>query len=292
MIYYFLLLVSILLTVCKSSLYNIYAKRATPTLCATFTFNAVSYGTAAAVALVLLLLGDRSLSLSTVLCAAAYAVTVFSLQTLSVTAMKVGAMSLTAISVMYGMIIPSLAGPIFWREPFGALQAAGILLMVASLWLLRGKGGTKSGRISPKWIPLAVLCFLLSGMAGVIEKIHQSTDCKDEKGTFVLLACLIMLVFSLAASAITYRKGKTGILPKQTALIGAASGAIIGAYSTVNLTLAGALASIVYYPVANGGAMLLTVLVSYLIFKEKPDRYRIIGTLIGLCGIVCLSIPV
>ena len=47
MIYYFLLAASIVLAVCKSSLYNSYAKKSNPTLGATFRFNAISYGAAA-----------------------------------------------------------------------------------------------------------------------------------------------------------------------------------------------------------------------------------------------------
>jgi multidrug transporter EmrE-like cation transporter len=67
---------------------------------------------------------------------------------------------------------------------------------------------------------------------------------------------------------------------------------VIGLYSTVNLTLSGKLDSMIYYPIANGGAMLLTVLVSVIVFKERFDKQKITGTIIGLLGILCLSIPV
>ena len=73
---------------------------------------------------------------------------------------------------------------------------------------------------------------------------------------------------------------------------GAVSGLVMGFYSTVNLTLAGLLDSMIYYPVANGGAMVLTVVVSCLVFKEKFDLARICGAVIGIVGIVLLSIPV
>ena len=74
--------------------------------------------------------------------------------------------------------------------------------------------------------------------------------------------------------------------------MGALSGMIVGFYSIVNLTLAGALDSMIYYPIANGGAMLLTVLVSVIVFKERFDRMRMIGTGLGLLGILCLSMPI
>ena len=69
MIYYILLAISILLAVCKSSLYNSYAKRNTPTLRETFSFNAVSYGAATVIALIGMLFSSEGISLTTVICA-------------------------------------------------------------------------------------------------------------------------------------------------------------------------------------------------------------------------------
>ena len=291
MIYYFLLAFSILLTVCKSSVYNAYAKRVKPSLFGTFAFNALTYGCAAAIALIALLFDEMSLSLPTVVCAVFYAAIVFSLQTISVTAMKHGAMSLTAICVMYGMIIPSLAGPIFWKEAFGVLQAIGIVLMLASLWLLRGKSREKS-KTTVTWVLLAIFAFVLSGMAGLMEKIHQSTEGREEKSMFVFVACLAMLAFSIVAGLMAYGKNQKVAGSKLFWAFGGLTGLIVGAYSIINLTLAGGLDSMIYYPVANGGAMLLTVLVSCAVFKEPLDLCKIIGTVIGLGGIVCLSIPI
>lgn len=117
---YVLLLLSIVLGVCKSGIYNRFAKAEKPDAGGIFTFNAVSYGTAA---IVTFLLGvGKDISYVTFACAAVYAVFVFSLQALSVAAMRTGPMSLTSLFVLYGMIIPSLAGPIFWREKFGVFR--------------------------------------------------------------------------------------------------------------------------------------------------------------------------
>lgn len=292
MIYYLLLFVSIVLCVCKSSVYNAYAKSSPAGLFSVFRFNAITYGISAAVALVLFVFGSKTVSVSTLLCALLYAVIVTSLQTLSVMAMKVGAMSLTAICVMYGMMIPALAGPIFWREPLGLLQILGILIMAVSLWLLKEKNDASNKASQKKWLPLAILCFFLSGMAGVAEKIHQSTLGKDEKEVFVFSACLFMLLFSLVATLVTRKKGQTEATGRPLLLLGVLSGLIVGFYSMVNLTLAGELDSMIYFPVANGGAMLLTVLVSVIAFKERFDKSRVAGVVIGLIGILCLSIPV
>ena len=92
--------------------------------------------------------------------------------------------------------------------------------------------------------------------------------------------------------ALSVRKKTEKGSARTALLLAACSGLVIGLYSTVNLILSGGLDSMIYYPIANGGAMLLTVLVSAIIFKERFDRLRMIGTAIGLFGILCLSIPI
>ncbi len=290
MIYYLLLLVSIILTVLKTSLYNSYAQRHKPMLSETFRFNAVSYGAAALVALVGMLVGKGSVSPETVLCAFLYAIIVISLQTVSITAMRVGAMSATAICVMYGMIIPAVAGPIFWHERIGGMQIVGILLMLVSLWLIREKTTGEEKTRSGKWLVLAVPAFFLSGFAGLMEKIHQSTEARDERLSFVLVACGFMLAFSIVAALVLRGKGdkRTTVSANAIALV---AGLVIGLYSTVNLTLSGKLDSMIYYPIANGGAMLVTVLVSVIVFKERFDKPKTVGTALGLVGILLLSLP-
>lgn len=288
--YYLLLIVSIFLTSLKSTVYSTYAKKEAPSTNKVFKFNAISYATAAVITLIVFLLGEISLSLTTILCALIYAIIVFSLQTLSIVALKFGPMSLTSLFVLYGMIIPSIAGPIFWNEPFGILQIVGIVAIILSLWFLRDSS-TNDNKLTKTWIILAVLCFLLSGFAGLAEKIHQSTPTKDERNGFILFACFTMFLFSLAGIIATNKDKSVVRSPKRLYLLSSISGVIVGAYSSINLILAGALDSMIYYPIANGGALLLTVLISIFIFKEKPSSRKIVGFIIGLISIILLSLP-
>ena len=193
MVYYFLLALSIILTVCKSSLYNAYAKKANPSLPTTFIFNALSYGVAGIIAFITTLFSKISISTPTVICALFYGIIVVSLQTVSIVSMKVGSMSTTAICVMYGMIIPSLAGPIFWKENIGALQIVGICVMIASLWLLKDtekKPKNQAKSASFKGTVLALIAFVLSGMALWKKSTKARTEKAKKRCLCLLLACL------------------------------------------------------------------------------------------------------
>lgn len=286
MIYYALLGVSIILAVVKSSLYNKYAKSEKPDFGGILAFNAVCYGAALVTSLFFGFKG--MLSLATVICAFFYAVNVCSLQALSVYAMKLGPMSASSLISLYGMIIPTVSGPLFWHEPFGIMQFSGVTLMLLSMFLL--SVNEKSDKnIDKKWFPVIITVFFLSGLAGVIEKIHQSTDGRQERSQFLFIAYLIMFLFSVAGRFTVAAKCKKTASSKNLTLTGIISGVIIGVYALTNLTLAGNLDSTVYYPVANGGALILTVIVSVAVFHEKCTKKQLAGIIIGLASVILLS---
>ena len=287
-----LLSLSILLGVLKSSVYNRYAKASRPGLAGVLLFNVLTYGVAVLVTLCFGL--SEFPSPFTLFSALGYGLIVFSLQALSVIAMTIGPMSLTSLLVFYGMIIPSLSGPLFWGERLGALQIVGMVLMITSVFLLYKKDPAQSG-VGAKWWILAALCFLLSGGAGVMEKVHQTSEWRDQRIAFLFSAFLFMFCLSAIGLLIVWIAGRRKESQREPVpralLLGAVAGVIAGFYCQINLYLSGALDSMVYYPIANGGGLLLTVLVSLFVFRERLTRKTLFGIGIGLISILCLSLP-
>ncbi len=290
---YLLLVVSIVLCVLKSSSYNYYAKEENPGVHGVFRFNFISYAFAAVLAVILALVGEKiTCSWQTALCALGYAVIVLTLQSIMIFAMKKGSMATTSLLNLYGMVIPAIAGPIFWKESFGVLQGVGLGVMIISVFFLSGVS-TKGEKLSIWPIVLGIACFMFSGLAGLMEKIHQSTPGKSERAVFLAIAYSIMLAISFIIFVCTKKTGEQPVQNKKRFwLVGVVVGLITGAYGSVNLYLAGKLDSLIYYPVANGGALLLTVLVSVLFFREKPGIKKILGFILGLASVILLCIPV
>ena len=142
-----------------------------------------------------------------------------------------------------------------------------------------------------QFIYFAALGFGLSMVRGPLMKIISENTAPNQARTICVFFSVASFAGPLIASLFARKKG--GLLqPKYLLLLGAFSGVVIGFYSIVNLTLAGTLDSMIYYPVANGGAMLLTIAVSCFVFREKLDVRKILGVGIGLAGILALSIPV
>ncbi|MBO4594112.1 MAG: EamA family transporter [Clostridia bacterium] len=227
----------------------------------------------------------------TVLCALGYAVVVLLLQSIMIYAMKIGSMSTMSLLNLYGMVIPAIAGPIFWAESFGILQIVGLIAMIVSIFFFK-EPSTNDNNAGKLQIFLCIACFLMSGSAGLMEKIHQSTYGRAERSEFLAIAYSTMLLISVIIFFITKKNSQVPLRNKKNFIItGILSGLITGGYSFVNLYLAGNLDTLIYYPVANGGALLLTVFISVLLFHEKPTTKKIIGFVLGLISVVLLCFP-
>ena len=208
-----------------------------------------------------------------------------------IAAMKNGSMSTMSLLNLYGMVIPAVAGPIFWAEPFGVLQIVGLVAMIVSVFFFREN---PTGEVNNRKLQvfLGIACFITSGCAGLTEKIHQSTYARDERSAFLLIAYCTMMLLSLIAFFITKKDSQQPVQNKKLfTIVVITVGLITGAYSFVNLYLAGTLDSLIYYPVANGGALLLTVFISVLFFRERPTAKKIFGFVLGLVSVVLLCFP-
>lgn len=68
------------------------------------------------------------------------------------------------------------------------------------------------------------------------------------------------------------------------------TGLVIIFYNRINLTLAGKLPTMIYYPISSGGAVLLTILASIFIFREPFQKRTILSFAFGTASILLLGL--
>ena len=287
MINYLLLGCSVVLAVVKSALVKKYSSHTPDKNSPIFFFNLVAYGLAAAIQLAVYRF--PSFSLWTVLPAAGYALSCCLMQLFLMKSMSVGSMALSSLFCMYGMLIPTVAGPLFFGEAFSLWKGFGIVLMILAIFFSSDVG--KGEQAAPKkWFIFALLTLLFSGMVGIFEKVHQTGPDKADIHAFLTWAFILIAMLN-AIPLPTVRKGEADPPPlKKGLLIPVLTGLVVVFYSRINLVLAGALDTTVYYPVSSGGAVLLTLTVSVLIFREPLKRSHILCFIFGTAAILLLGI--
>jgi len=198
-------------------------------------------------------------------------------------ALNAGPMHITLLVTTSSMIIPTMSG-VFFGEKFSLLKLIFVVFLIGFIYLSFNK--TDDKKTNKKWFSFCVLAFLFQGSIGVLQKIHQFSEYKGELNGFLFVAFICSLVYSRIRTGKSYRE--LGFRKKHI-MFAIVCGVCTYIMNFLNLKLSGLLPSQLFFPLVNGSAIVLSSLMSVLIFKEKLSKKQLIGlcggilSLIGIC---------
>lgn len=212
-------------------------------------------------------------------------------------ALAIGPWSYTAVINSFSTVITAFSGYLFWDESISKTKIIGIVLMVICLSLATAKDKDKK-RASLKWLLFALVSSLACASIGLLQKIHQNSSYKYELSQFLIIAFISSFSISTVAyfSSNLFNKNvnienslKVKIFNKKILLFGMiAVGIFIALNNEFNLYLVGTMDSATFFPIVNGGGLILSVIASVLLFKEKLSKKQSIGVLLGVIATLLL----
>lgn len=205
--------------------------------------------------------------------------------TFGMLAFSAGPMNVTDLIVTASMLMPAVSGVILYGEKFSLPKLLSTLFLIFFIHLCvkTEKGGPK---INKRWLIYTLIAFLSQGAIGVMQKIHQSSEHKDELFGFLAVAFLASLISS---AVVTSKKKPTVKLTKgQFAIIGV-QGICMFLMHFLNLKLAGFGPSQMFFPISAGSGIILVLLISVFIFKEKMTKRQIVGLIGGIASIIAIA---
>lgn len=212
---------------------------------------------------------------------------------LNMMALQTGPLSYTNTIIFCAMVIPALSGMVLYGEPVTAGQYCGIALMLLSFVFSMDKKSDTRG-MSLRWLLLCLGAFLFNGAVGVLQKVHQNSPEKGQLGMFLIVAFIVYTLFSAVLTVLhTHLHGeppaawKSQLRRKSTVYV-LMSGVGIGICNQINTYLAGAMRAIVFFPLVNGVAILITLLIGLIVWKEKFSKKQWIGLAAGAFSILLL----
>ena len=276
-----------------------YTDKAPTGLSGAFVFNAVS----SLIAAVILLYwgGFGTLSVFTIVLGVAFGAVTALQGITNISALQVGPMSYTSVIISFSTLISAFSGVMFFGESLGWVQIVGIVLMLASFVLATKSDGDEK-KANLKWLFLCVIAFVATGGIGVMQKVHQSSAYKDELNAFLIVAFISSAVICAMFATLMKRRGSRVVeenergknSKKQVWLMLAimiASGVFVAVNNKFNLYLSGVMNSAVFFPIVNGGGLVLTTLAALMLFKEKLSTKQWIGVVLGIASVVFLCNP-
>ena len=287
-----LLPVSIMIGVLGGSANNYFSKQYMRGARQGFSFSAC----AAVVSACLLLALTRSFALPsryTLALGALYGTVTALGQLMNLLALSKGPFSLTVMLGTGSMPVTTLICALFWREAVSLPQWLGVAMMAAALVLCaggaRGRPGEKSANLP--WLLLCAGNVLCTVSVGILQKVHQFSPYKGELDAFLVVSFFVG-AGAMTLLSLTAKRGETGGQPPRLGILAAAalvSGLSAGAINKINMYLVGVMPSVVFFPVNNGGTVLLSAAVSVTVFREKLAKRQVAAFALGLAAIALIG---
>lgn len=296
LILYILLFIAVFFDTFKNVYYNYFGKNLLETNRDTVFFNVIgSIGTVAFFAIAIAISGASfKVSAYTFISALIFAFITTAAQYFCLLSMSLGSMSFSVLFTYLSALIPTVFGCIYRDALPSAVQIAGLVLMVIT-FILSIDFDEKSG-MSIKWLLAVTGSFLGMGLVGVCQTVHQTSKHAGEIHGFLFWAFLFSaLLFTLLYIPYSLKSRKNGE-KKQYRPIDRVSmiitGIFVGAINLLCLYLSGKLPSVIFFPIVNGGVIILSGLASMFIFKEKLPPKKVAGLIIGIIATCLIGIEI
>ena len=271
-----------------------YSKSVSSTSAGYHLFNAVT-SLICGVTLLALSGGDLQLSLYTVLTAMIFGVITALKQITNSAALSIGPWSYTSMIVTLSTVFTALSGALFFDETIRSAQYFGMVLMLLCLFLSVSKENDEQKKKTMRWFLLSLACLIFCGGVGLMQKIHQNSEHRQELTMFLVIAFLCSFVFSaMNLFLLRARQGKkmqifTQRPTRRLLVVLFVSGGVgIALNNLINLYLSGVVDSAVFFPIVNGGGLVLNTLSSMVFFREKLEPRQWCGMAVGMAATLLL----
>lgn len=267
-------------------------KHAAKGLPMTSTVFSITYGAFAGVA-TLVLAGFRfAPSPQTLLFGLLNAVVLLVYNTAMIEASRGGSFSFQMICVLFGgIVLPLFHQVLFLGSSLNGIQIAAIVMMLAAFVLMNLKGLTLKGS-TVKFLLWCAALFFANGLYGILMNWQQQAMNGAERNEMVILTYLVMSLLYAVWQGIRNRRTlaesfRMGKEPLSYLLLCCASATVAAHLMLYLLSLVDAP---VLYTIDNGGVLVLSVLYSCILFKEKLSAVQTAGIVLSAASILMLSL--
>jgi len=290
---YALLLLAILIFTVQTICFKEFNRSFMKNLASYFLFNSLYFS------LIVLIVTVTGLNLAaihtvTALLALGFGILFVTVILLYMKAMENGPLSYTSLVFSLGLIVPTLSGVVFWNEKIGILQIAGLIILFVTFYLGSGATSDAKGKINLKWLIYCTTAFIGNGTIMTLSKAQQMLTPGKEINEFLFLgfgtAAVLSIILFLRQKVL---KGES-VSHLKTVPFGVVvliTGFVTAVGNQIAVFLAGRLPAVIQFPVANGGIVLLSSIVSITFFREKLSRKGAAGLILGFVSLVLLSVP-
>jgi drug/metabolite transporter (DMT)-like permease len=203
---------------------------------------------------------------------------------------QVAGVSVASVATKMSLVIPVLLGVLLYREQLSAFETIGILLALAAVYLVSGKG--KGIHVDRKHLILPILVFLGSGVIDSSIKYFEEEHLSDPE-----IPIFSSMIFGFAALSglvfIAIRPNKKEMkLNMKNVLGGVALGIpnYFSIYFLIRALRSDLLGSAAIFTINNVAIVMLSTLIGILLFKEKLTPKNWAGVALSVLSIILVAL--
>ena len=204
---------------------------------------------------------------------------------------------LVEVFVMGGVILPLTLCTFLYKEPVGMGQIIGVILLLTAVYCMCTCKNTTKAKLTKKDFLLLFLCSLSSGFSDFSQKLYTKEIENANISLFNLYTYLVASIVLLTACFFFKKKEKAGIKIKplreivRPIFIYVAIMAVCLFLNAYFKTLSAKyLDAILLYPLNQGCAVLLSLIMSAIIFKEKINAKGYLGVALAIIAMILINI--
>jgi len=197
-----------------------------------------------------------------------------------------------SVASKMSMVIPIVTGLILYNESMGLQKLGGILLAIPAVILVSFPGEKQKGtqfKISDIWLPIVL--FFGAGLVDTAIKFTQHNYMDDNNRQLVIM-CIFASAGTFGLIRLLY---ELFVLREKLLWKSIAGGILLGITNYLSLYfLLKCLEnpeseSSTVFAYVNIGVVIASFITGILLFREKPERNKVIGVILSLVAIAVLS---
>lgn len=204
-------------------------------------------------------------------------------------ALKYGPASLTSLFLSLSLLVTTIWGFIFWNVKLTPVVIFGLVLVSLSVFLcLNVKKDDK--KISFKWLIFVLLALLGNAGCSIIQRTEQMNFGGKHGEMLMVFSSFISLAVFFVVFMIKGRTNAKMLIKKSWYLPVSAGICNIALNVFVILLATSELSPSLIYPTIGVGGLIVVILFSLFVFKERLKPSQWIGILIGGFATILLSL--
>lgn len=213
-------------------------------------------------------------------------------------AIRTGAFMMVDVFLLMGVLIPLVVCAIFFDEPIIPIQWIGIAVLIIAGYVMCSYNAKLKGKMTLKAFLMLLLCAASYGCTDLSQKLFVNLSPVSDNSVFqfytYIFAALTLVICSLVFRS---HEKKTNELRspiavvKPIAIYVGVMAICLYANSYFKTAAATYLDAAQIYPLSQGGALVLAMIMAAIFFKEKITIRSIIGVVLCAVALLMINLP-